>query len=326
MTLFELFFILLHTKKYCFMSYVLLIVGFVLLTFAADWLVNGASGLAKRLNVSELVIGLTIVAFGTSAPELVVNVVATAKGTTDIALTNVLGSNIFNVLIILGISVLVYPIACQKNTFRYEIPLSVLAGAIVLLLAQDGNLQGFDGAILLAIFVGFLVYAVSQAKKNVSNDAEESTQSMKIWKAILLVIVGLGGLVVGGNLIVDNAVVIAKSWGLSEAVIGVTIVAAGTSLPELATSVVAALKKNTDLAIGNVIGSNIFNVFFILGLSSSISSLPIYDNFFVDASLAAGSSLLLLLFVALSRKRELNRWTGIIMLGCFLTYVFWLLK
>ena len=309
------------------MEYLLLIVGFVLLTFAADWLVDGASGLAKRLNVSDLVIGLTIVAFGTSGPELVVNVVATAKGTPEIALTNVVGSNIFNVLIILGLSVLISPIVCKKNTFRYEIPLSVLAAMAVLFLGLDNVVQRFDGMILLLCFIVFLVYISFQAKKDMMSADNTSTESvgMKAWKALLLIVVGLVGLVVGGNLIVDNAVSIAQSWGVSEAVIGVTIVAAGTSLPELATSVIAAIKKNTDLAIANVIGSNIFNIFFILGLSSSISPLPVYPNFVVDASVAAGSSLLLWLFVAFSRKRELNRWAGLVMLLCYVAYLFSLL-
>ena len=307
------------------MEYLLLIVGFVLLTFAADWLVDGASGLAKRLNVSDLVVGLTIVAFGTSAPELVVNVVATAQGTSQIALTNVLGSNIINTLVILGLSAVFYPIACQKNTFRYEIPLSFLAGFMVLIFGVcTQKISRLAGIVLLAFFVLFLVYSIYQAKNGAVAQAGDSAKKMNVWKALLLIVVGLVGLVAGGNLIVDNAVSIAQSWGVSEAVIGVTIVALGTSLPELATSVIAAIKKNTDLAIGNVIGSNIFNIFLILGLSSSISPLPVYANFVVDASVAAGSSLLLWLFVAFSRKRELNRWGGVVMLLCYAAYLAWL--
>ena len=307
------------------MEYLLLIVGFVLLTFAADWLVDGASGLAKRLNVSDLVVGLTIVAFGTSAPELVVNVVATAQGTSQIALTNVLGSNIINTLVILGLSAVFYPIACQKNTFRYEIPLSFLAGFMVLIFGVcTQKISRLAGIVLLAFFVLFLVYSIYQAKNGAVAQAGDSTKKMNVWKALLLIVVGLSGLVAGGELIVNNAVSIAQSWGVSEAVIGVTIVALGTSLPELATSVIAAIKKNTDLAIGNVIGSNIFNIFLILGLSSSISPLPVYANFVVDASMAAGSSLLLLLLVAFSRKRELNRWGGVAMLLCYAAYLAWL--
>ena len=307
------------------MEYLLLIVGFVLLTFAADWLVDGASGLAKRLNVSDLVIGLTIVAFGTSAPELVVNVVATAQGTSQIALTNVLGSNIINTLVILGLSAVFYPIVCQKNTFRYEIPLSFLAGFMVLIFGVcTQKISRLAGIVLLAFFVLFLVYSIYQAKNGAVAQAGDSAKKMNVWKALLLIVVGLSGLVAGGELIVNNAVSIAQSWGVSEAVIGVTIVALGTSLPELATSVIAAIKKNTDLAIANVIGSNIFNIFFILGLSSSISPLPVYANFVVDASMAAGSSLLLLLLVAFSRKRELNRWGGVAMLLCYALYLAWL--
>lgn len=312
-------------QKKIVMEYLLLIVGFVLLTCAADWLVDGASGLAKRLNVSDLVIGLTIVAFGTSAPELVVNVVATAQGTSQIALTNVLGSNIINTLVILGLSAVFCPIACQRNTFRYEIPLSFLAGFMVLVFGVYNQEMNFwAGIVLLAFFVLFLVYSVYQAKNGAVAQAGDSAKKMNVWKALLLIVVGLSGLVAGGELIVNNAVSIAQSWGVSEAVIGVTIVALGTSLPELATSVIAAIKKNTDLAIGNVIGSNIFNIFLILGLSSSISPLPVYANFVVDASMAAGSSLLLLLLVAFSRKRELNRWGGVVMLLCYAAYLAWL--
>lgn len=312
-------------QKKIVMEYLLLIVGFVLLTCAADWLVDGASGLAKRLNVSDLVIGLTIVAFGTSAPELVVNVVATAQGTSQIALTNVLGSNIINTLVILGLSAVFCPIACQRNTFRYEIPLSFLAGFMVLVFGVYNQEMNFwAGIVLLAFFVLFLVYSVYQAKNGAVAQAGDSAKKMNVWKALLLIVVGLSGLVAGGELIVNNAVSIAQSWGVSEAVIGVTIVALGTSLPELATSVIAAIKKNTDLAIGNVIGSNIFNIFLILGLSSSISPLPVYANFVVDASMAAGSSLLLLLLVAFSRKRELNRWGGVAMLLCYAAYLAWL--
>ena len=318
------------------MNYVLLIIGFALLTISADWLINGASGLAKRLNISDLVIGLTIVAFGTSAPELVVNIVAATEGSSDIALTNILGSNIINTLIILGISATIFPVACKQSTYHIEIPLSALAGLAVLLLGTNffgllhlgeshNGVSRIDGTILLAIFICFCSYTIYQGLHNRDKASTESYEAMPIWKAILLIVFGLAGLIIGGELIVSNAVTIAKSWGISEAVIGVTIVALGTSLPELATSAMAAYKKNTDLAIGNVIGSNIFNVFFVLGISATIRPLPSHENIQVDAAMAAGSSLLLLLFIAISRKRNINRIEGIAMLTIYGIYLAWLL-
>ena len=318
------------------MNYVLLIIGFALLTISADWLINGASGLANRLNISDLVIGLTIVALGTSAPELVVNIVAAIEGSSDIALTNILGSNIINTLIILGISATIFPVACKQSTYRIEIPLSALAGLAVLLLGTNffgllhlgeshNGVSRIDGTILIIIFIAFCSYTIYQGLHNRDKASTENYEATPIWQAILLIIFGLAGLVFGGELIVNNAVTIAKSWGISESVIGVTIVALGTSLPELATSAMAAYKKNTDLAIGNVIGSNIFNVFFVLGLSSIIHPLTSYENLQVDAAMAAGSSLLLLLFIAMSRKRNINRFEGITMLTIYGIYLAWLL-
>lgn len=319
------------------MNYILLIIGFVLLTLSADWLINGASGLAKRLNISDLVIGLTIVAFGTSAPELVVNIVAATEGSSDIALTNILGSNIINTLIILGISATIFPVACQKSTFRIEIPLSALAGLAALLLGtnffglmhlgeKQVGISRFDGIILIIIFICFCTYTIVQGLRNRTNSNDETYIAVPIWKAVLLIIAGLTGLIIGGELIVSNAVSIAQSWGVPESVIGVTIVALGTSLPELATSAMAAYKKNTDLAIGNVIGSNIFNVFFVLGISSIISPLSGYENLQVDAAMAAGSSLLLLFFIIISKKRNINRIEGISMLVIYGIYLAWLLS
>ena len=318
------------------MNYLLLIIGFALLTISADWLINGASGLAKRLNISDLIIGLTIVAFGTSAPELVVNIVAATEGSSDIALTNILGSNIINTLIILGISATIFPVVCQKSTYHIEIPISALAGLAVLLLGTNffgllhlgeshNGISRLDGLMLLAVFIIFCTYTIYQGIRNRDESSNESFEAMPIWKSILLIIIGLVGLVVGGELIVNNAVTIAKSWGISESVIGVTVVALGTSLPELATSAMAALKKNTDLAIGNVIGSNIFNVFFVLGLSSIINPLSSYENIQVDAAMATGSSLLLLIFIIISRKRSINRIEGITMLAIYGAYLAWLL-
>ena len=250
----------------------------------------------------------------------------------EIALTNILGSNTINTFIILGISALIYPIKSQKSSRKYEIPWSVFAGLIILVMGTEcfgfcggeAIISRLDGVVLLLIFSLFMYYTLKMAKNNTENQ-EEGFLPMKIWKAVLLIAVGLVALVVGGKVIVINAVSIAQAFGVSQAVIGVTVVALGTSLPELATSAIAAFKKNPDLAIGNVIGSNIFNVFFVLGISAVIRPLPSYSNLWIDASLAALGSLLLLLFVSTNRHKELKRWQGAFFLVCYGVYLVWLL-
>lgn len=314
------------------LNIILLIVGFVVLVLGADWLVDGASGLAKRLNVPDLVIGLTIVAFGTSAPELVVNLMAAIEGSSEIALTNILGSNIVNVLVILGVSATIYPIASQRSSRRFDIPMSVAAGLAILFLGTecfgawggDWQLSRLDGVILLLIFGLFMYHSVKEAKRG-TNQSAESFKAMAVWKALLLIAVGIGFLVAGGELIVRSAVAMAAAWGVPESVVGVTIVAIGTSLPELATSAVAAFKHNSDLALGNVIGSNIFNVFFVLGISAVIRPLPAYPNLPIDAALAAGCCALVWLFVGTNRKHEITRWQGALLLLCYGVYLAWLL-
>jgi cation:H+ antiporter len=314
------------------LNIVLLIVGFVVLVLGADWLVDGASGLAKRMNVPDLVIGLTIVAFGTSAPELVVNIVSSIEGSSQIALTNILGSNIINVLIILGVSATIYPIASQRSSRRFDIPMSILAGLAILvlgtecfgLMGSDWVVSRLDGIILLCIFALFMYHSVREAKRG-QNAGGNEYKPMKIWKAITLILVGIGFLVGGGELIVRAAVAIAEAWGVPEAVVGVTIVALGTSLPELATSAVAAFKHNSDLAIGNVIGSNIFNVFFVLGVSAVIRPLPAYNHLLVDSACAAGCCALVWLFVCTNKRHEIKRWQGVLLLACYAVYLVWLL-
>ncbi len=314
------------------LNIILLIIGFVVLVLGADWLVDGASGLAKRLNVPDLIIGLTIVAFGTSAPELVVNLMAAIEGSSEIALTNILGSNIINVLVILGVSAAIYPIASQRSSRRFDIPMSIAAGLAILVLGtecfgvwgSDWQLSRLDGVILLLIFGLFMYHSVKEAKRG-SNQSTESFKSMAVWKALLLIVVGIGFLVVGGELIVRSAMAMAAAWGVPESVVGVTIVAIGTSLPELATSAVAAFKHNSDLALGNVIGSNIFNVFFVLGISAVIRPLPAYPNLPIDAALATGCCALVWLFVGTNRKHEIKRWQGVFLLLCYGVYLVWLL-
>lgn len=308
-----------------YLSYLLIVAGFVFLIMGADWLVNGASGLAKRFNVPDLVIGLTVVAFGTSAPELVVNLVAAIKGSSEIALTNILGSNIINTLVILGVSALIYPVASQASSRKRDIPLSIFAGFAVLLLVLltqgDGGVNRWGGVLLLLCFCFFMFFTMRHARKNPAESAEEYTP-IPAWKAVGLILVGLLGLIVGGQAIVASAQNIARSWGVSEHIIGLTVVALGTSLPELATSAMAAYKKNSDLAIGNVIGSNIFNVFFVLGVSACIRPLASYDGLILDAFMAGCSSLLLLAFLYTNKERKLQRWQGFVFLCIYAVYLY----
>ncbi len=308
------------------MDYILLVVGFVCLTFAADWLVDGASGLAKRFNISDLAIGMTVVAFGTSMPEFVVNMVSVADGATDLAITNILGSNIINTFVILGLTALVYPIASKKRSRTVDIPLSAFAGLAVFGLVmwtisweKEPGISRVGGGFLLLFFAMFLWQTFRNAK--VSPDETETFQPMPLIKALGLIVVGLTGLVVGGELIVKSAVKIATAMGISESIIGLTIVALGTSLPELATSVMAAYKRNSDIALGNVIGSNIFNVFFILGTSSAVMPLPSYKGVELDALMAMSGSVLVWLLLKTSRQQRLTRVSGALMLISYTAYL-----
>lgn len=301
-----------------------LVVGLVLLVKGADWLVDGASKLAKSLGVTDLVIGLTIVAFGTSMPEFVVNMVSVADGATDLAITNILGSNIFNTLVILGCSALVCPLVAQRSTVRLDIPLNIVAGVLVLVFVfisspmEPKGLSRIEGLALLVVFAAFLVYTFYTAKADATTTTESTP--FPLWKCVVLILAGLVGLVVGGEMIVKSAVAIARYCGVAESVIGLTIVALGTSLPELATSVVAAFKHNNDIAIGNVVGSNIFNVFFILGTSAIIKHLPVYPGIEIDAALVAVSALAVWLLLC-NKNRSINRWGGALLLVIYAGYL-----
>jgi cation:H+ antiporter len=305
-------------------DYLLIFAGFALLIFGANFLVDGSSGLAKRFNVSNLIIGLTVVAFGTSAPEMVVNLVAALNpGSTDIALTNIIGSNMINTFVILGAAAVVFPIASQKSSRRFDIPLSLIAPVAVFLLSMNGILSLTDGLILLLFFIWFMYTNIRNAVRHPEEEQAEDYKPMKIWKAILLIIGGLATLVGGAQLIVPSATNIAASYGVSQSVIGLTIVALGTSLPELATSVVAAFKKNSDIALGNVIGSNIFNVFFILSSSALIRPLPVYPGMNVDLMVTAAGSLLVLLFIYSNKERNIKRWGGLLFLLSYTAFLVW---
>ena len=309
---------------------ILLLVGFVLLIKSADWLVDGASALAKKHNVSDLAIGLTIVAFGTSAPELVVNIFAALQSHDDIVFGNIIGSNNFNLFIILGIAGLITPLAVQHSTVWKEIPFSLIAVVVMFLLTTvlfgEGNvkLSRFEGIILLLLFAGFLFYVFKQLKSDPDDLKIEHKQmtNTKIW---LLIIIGLAGLVGGGRLVVTNAVEMATALGVSQKIIGLTIVAMGTSLPELATSVVAAMKKNNDIAVGNIIGSNIFNIFLILGLSAVLNPVEYNRGFDTDMILLAAGTVLLFLTMFTGKKKKLDRWEAALLLTIYVAYTVFLI-
>jgi cation:H+ antiporter len=310
----------------------LFIPGFFLLIYGANVLVDSASSLAKRYNIPNIVIGLTIVAFGTSAPELVVNVFSAAEGNTSLALGNVIGSNIFNVAAILGISAIIYPLVVKSNTTWIEVPLAFLAALLVIIIANDSLIDRSpvsfisrtDGIILLLFFVIFLAYNFQLiGKGDFSEDIQ--VKNMKPGKAVLLILAGLALLVAGGRMIVYSAVELATLWGMPERIIGLTIVAAGTSLPELATSVVAARKKNTDIAVGNIVGSNIFNIFFILGLTAVIEPIPFQAAAQVDLLANLALSLLLFAFIFKGKGRRLEKWEGIIFIFFYLGYIAFLI-
>ena len=333
----------------------LIIFGCAALIKGADWLVEGASGLAKKYGVSDIVIGLTVVAFGTSMPEFVVNMVAVGQGSTEIAITNVLGSNIINIFVILGFTALIFPISSQKSTRRFDIPFSLLAALLVLLFAvynspswleiehvfnmniaeptlrdlgsiqmgqgNGGFISGVGGSILLIFFLIFLWHNFKGISSTPPTENNEDYKPMSARRALALIIGGLVGLVVGGELIVKSATSIAHSLGVSDAIIGLTVVALGTSLPELATSCMAAFKKNCDIALGNVVGSNLFNIFFILGTSACVKALPGYHGLEIDALMAALGSILVMLFVYLTKKHEIKRWHGAVLLLTYAAYL-----
>jgi cation:H+ antiporter len=313
------------------MTYVLLIIGFIFLIKGAGLLVDGASSLAKKFNISNLVIGLTVVAFGTSAPELFVNLFASWKGTTDIAIGNIVGSNIANVLLILGITAIIYPLKVGRGTVWKEIPMSLLAAVLLLVMANDTLVDGLgfnmltrsDGIILLAFFIIFLYYTFG-ISKNQNEELEYGQSALKVYSTLAstgMLIFGLAGLLIGGRWIVNSATTIAASFGLSDALIGLTIVAIGTSLPELAASAVAAYKKNVDIAVGNILGSNIFNIFWILGISSIIKPLPFRPELNFDLFVVVISGALLFAWMFFGKRHVLERWEGAVFVLLYVAYI-----
>lgn len=308
------------------MTILLLILGFVALIVGADKLVEGASSIAKNFNIPNIVIGLTVVAFGTSAPELVVNSISSFNGHTDLVMGNVLGSNIFNVAAILGVSAIFKPLVVKRNTTWLEIPFNFLIISVLFVLAADiwfntgeNIVSRGDGIILLCFFIIFLIYNIELALKG-SDDFDEIEDSLSNGKALLFFVIGLIGLVIGGKLIVDNAVELALSFGISERVVGLTVVSIGTSLPELAASIVAVRKGKVDLAVGNVIGSNIFNLCLVLGTSAVINDIPVPENSNFDIYFNIVLGFVLFSFVFVGKRRRINRPEGIILALIYIAY------
>ena len=311
-----------------------LVGGLALILLGANGLTDGAAAVAKRFKISDLVIGLTIVAFGTSAPELVISTMAALGGSAEMAIGNVVGSNIFNVLAIIGVTALVMPIKVGEGTLSKEIPLMILCSIVIALMANDVMLDGgsvniisrIDGLVLLGFFLIFLWYTFAIARSGGEEAEGEKIKEMPIWKSTLFILGGLAGLIYGGQLFVDGASGIATSLGVSESIIGLTIVAGGTSLPELATSVTAALKKNSGIAIGNVIGSNLFNVFFVLGCSATISPLPMGGINNVDMAVLVASAVLFWLVGWFFKKRTITRVEGALLVVCYVAYTAYLIS
>jgi len=301
----------------------LLVLGFVMLVKGADWFVDGAAGIAGKFGIPQLVIGLTIVAMGTSAPEAAVSITAALKGSADITVGNVVGSNIMNVLIILGLASVITSIAVAHSTIKFEIPFMLIITALFMILGYTGNkIVLWEGLILCAFFVLYLLYMLKMAKDN-PEEVDDHTKNFSFVKLLIMTAVGMGLIVWGSDVTVDAATKIAKFIGLSEKFIGLTIVALGTSLPELFTSVIAAKKGNADIAIGNIVGSNIFNILFVVGLSSLITPVAFVSSFVIDCliSLAAG----LLLWLCVFKKQKLTRMDGVIMLLLYIAYFIYLL-
>ena len=318
------------------MDYIILIVGLALLTIGADLLTKGCVGMAARFRVPEFIVGLTVMAVGTSMPELTVSTMSALRGSSDMAIGNVTGSNLFNTLIILGICALIRPMVFTKENIRRDIPLCIGVSALLLIMAlyigEPNGISRVEGIILFVLYIAFVLYSIRSAKKD-SPDAEAGTDDGKQaetnmgWgKVLFFIVIGLAGLIYGGTLCLNSATAIARAWGVSEAIIAVTIVAAGTSLPELASSVAAIANGKLSLALGNVIGSNVANILLILGLSGTIKPLTMGGITPLDMWMVVGSAVLLLLSALAIGQRRITRFEGIIYLAVYVGYVFMLMK
>ncbi len=310
-------------------SIVFIAIGFAMLMLGAQWLVDGSSAIARKYHIPEIIIGLTIVSIGTSMPELMVSLTSALEGHSDISIGNVIGSNLCNLLLILGLTSLIAPLKFQKNTKKYEIPIMVDATILVFILANVGkSISRFDGLIISIVFIMFILYTIFFAKKSMNNDIKQEAKKDKkqnAFIAILKIVLGIVLLKIGGDVSVDNAIIVARELGVTEKVIGLTIIAIGTSLPELITSVVAAHKGDIDIAIGNIVGSNIFNVLLILGVSSVISPITYSLSYNFEFIYVIIASILLYMFAATGKKYTMTRLNGLIYLLMYGAYMMLLL-
>ena len=305
------------------LNLVFIVVGIALVLWGTDRLTDGAVALADRMGISQVVIGLTVVAMGTSMPEFTISLLSAIKGTTGLAVGNVIGSNIFNSLLIVGTSAVVAPMLILKSTVRKDIPFALVASVMLYLLSQDGQISRWDAAILFVFFMIFMTITIKESKSADSKKEDTQIKSIKVWKAVAFLLIGLTGLILGSNIFVNGATKLATTLGVSDAVIGLTIVAGGTSLPELATSVVASRKGNSGIAIGNVLGSNVFNILMILGITGLITPMSIHGITQVDLTMLVVSMILLWLFSF--TKYKIERWEGAILSILFIGYIVYLI-
>ena len=304
------------------MNIIYIVFGILMVLWGAGKLTDGATSIAAKMNIPPMIIGLTVVAMGTSMPEFFVSFVSALKGTSDLAVGNVVGSNIFNTMLIVGTTALVTPMVIAKSTVKKDIPFAVLASAMLLPMAIDGSISRIDAAVLFAVFIAFMLYTVRSAKKDKDSGNEDEVKEMPVWRAVAFLVLGLACLIVGSNLFVDGATTVASLLGVSEAVIGLTVVAGGTSLPELATSVVAARKGQCAIAMGNVIGSNVFNILMIIGITGMIHPMSIIGITRLDFIVMQLSIILLWIFSF--TKYTVARWEGGLLVALFLAYMTWL--
>lgn len=303
---------------------VLLIAGLALIVFGAEWLVDGASSVARKAGLSEFVIGLTIVGFGTSCPELVVSLTGALQGNADVAVGNVVGSNLFNTLLILGVTALISPLVITRNNARRDIPITLLATLILVVMSLVGNnITRFEGAIMLILFALY-IYSCFKTDTGLDDEEDALKKEKTVFISIIFILAGLAGLIFGGQLFVDNATLLAKQLGVSDKVIAITLLAGGTSLPELATCVVAAVKGKGQLALGNILGSNVFNILLILGTSAAIVPLSTAAMGLVDLAVLLMSSLMLILWTVTGSKNKLDRWEAVLMVLIYLAYIAYL--
>jgi len=300
-------------------AYVWLLVGFVLLIKGADFFVDGASSIASKLKIPSLIIGLTVVSMGTSAPEAAISISASLTGSADISLGNVIGSNIFNLLMVIGVCAIIFPVATDKDILKRDMPINIAITGAFLAMILDGKLGRIDAVILLVIFVSYLTFLVVSTIKNRDQNADEPTGKQLSWLlSIIFSVVGVAGIIFGGNMVVDNAQIIAKQLGMSDTLIGLTVVALGTSLPELVTSVVAAKKGQSDIALGNAVGSCLFNFLFVLGVAGAISPMTADPALKIDTAILVGVTIMMLVFAF--TKRKTGRVEGIVCVSVYALY------